>query len=255
MKRHHLIRILAGIILVIAIKLHAEDVEDPVAPAAAEVIAKAQPATPPAPAEPVDKDCPVVVPPLDHYAKLWTKSLFTSRALPPPEAPAGPNFTDNLSLSGTYEEKGKLTAILIDKSTSGVVLAYIGEDNPEGFRIVKVQPGALPDQMRLQLQKGSQFGWVGFSTDVQGEVPAAAPASPLGTRSAIPPSPGRGFNNNPNRIPGPPARNAVPQAAAPVFTAPPAPQPSPAASPAPSLRGGAPQAAPAVPADIPLPPP
>ena len=248
MKRHHLIRILAGLALVLAIKLHAEDVEDPVAPAATEVIAKAQPATPPAPVETVDKDCPVVVPPLDHYAKLWTNSLFTSRALPPPEAPAGPNFCDNLSLSGTYEEKGKLTAILIDKSTSGVVMAYIGEDNPEGFRIVKVQPGASPDQVRLQLQKGSQFGWVGFSTDVQGEAPAAAPG-PLGTRGAIPPSPGR----NPNRIPGPPARN-IPQAAAPapVFTPP---APVPAVAPAPSLRGGAPQAAPAVPSDIPLPPP
>ncbi len=246
MKRHHLFRILVGLALIVAIKLHAE-VEDPVAPAAAEVIAKAQPVTPVV-AEPVDNDCPVVVPALDHYAKLWTNSLFTSRALPPPEAPAGPNFTDNLSLSGTYEERGKLTAILIDKSTSSVVLAYIGEDNPEGFRIVKVTPGATPDQIKLQLQKGSQFGWVGFTTDVQGEAPAA-PAGPLGTRNAVP-SPARNMRNMPGQTarntPPPPAPIMAPPVAAPAMAPPPASN---------SLKGGMPQVAPSVPADIPLPPP
>ncbi|MDB6120173.1 MAG: hypothetical protein JWO08_3954 [Verrucomicrobiaceae bacterium] len=247
MKRINLFRILVGLALIVAIKLHAQD------DAPLEVIAKAQPATPPAaaPAEVVDNDCPVIVPALDHYAKLWTNSLFTSRALPPPEAPAGPNFTDNLSLSGTYEEKGKLTAILIDKSTSSVVLAYIGEDNPEGFRIVKVTPGGLPDQMKLQLQKGSQFGWVGFSNDVQGEAPpAAAPASSLGTRNAVP-SPGRGFNNRPLPNAG---RSAPMPPPLPVpLTEPAAPSPSPAVEN--SLRGGMPSVAPAVPVDIPLPPP
>lgn len=237
--------------VIVAIKLHAE-VEDPVAPSATEVIAKAQPVTP-AVAEPVDKDCPVVVPALDHYAKLWTNSLFTSRALPPPEAPAGPNFTDNLSLSGTYEEKGKLTAILIDKSTSSVVLAYVGEDNPEGFRIVKITPGATPDQIKLQLQKGSQFGWVAFSNDVQGEAPPVAPASPLGTRSAIPSPPSRTMNRSlpPQARSMPPAPPPAPVMAPPV-SEPEPPMPPPTSN---SLKGGMPQAAPMVPSDIPLPPP
>ena len=245
MKRHHLFRILVGLALIAAIKLHAQ-VEDPVAPSATEVIAKAQPAMPVA-AEPVDKDCPVIVPALDHYAKLWTNSLFTSRALPPPEAPAGHNFTDNLSLSGTYEEKGKLTAILIDKSTSSVVLAYVGEDNPEGFRIVKVTPGGTPDQIKMQLQKGSQFGWVGFSTDVQGEAPAA-PASPLGTRNSVP-SPARNMRNMPQQ-----AARSMPPEPAPVMAAPVA-EPPMVPPPSNSLKGGMPQVAPAVPSDIPLPPP
>ncbi|MDB6074506.1 MAG: hypothetical protein JWO89_2146 [Verrucomicrobiaceae bacterium] len=251
MKRINVFRILVGLALIVAIKLHAQD-DAPV-----EVIAKALSAAPPAaaaPAEVVDKDCPVIVPALDHYAKLWTNSLFTSRALPPPEAPAGPNFTDNLSLSGTYEEKGKLTAILIDKSTSSVVLAYIGEDNPEGFRIVKVTPGVGPDQMKLQLQKGSQFGWVGFSNDVQGEAPpVAAPQSVLGTRNAVP-SPARNLNNRSFQGAG---RSAPMPPPLPVpLTEPAAPPPAAVAAPAEnSLRGGMPQAAPAVPVDIPLPPP
>ena len=247
MKRHHLFRILVGLALIAAIKLHAQ-VTDSVASEPKEVIARAQPVNPPASEPPVDKDCPVVVPALDHYAKLWTNSLFTSRALPPPEAPAGPNFTDNLSLSGTYEENGKLTAVLVDKSTSTVVLAYIGEDNPEGFRIVKVNPGTTPDQVKLQLQKGSQFGWVAFNTDVPSEAPPPAPNSPLATRNAVPTPVGR----NGNRPVQAPVRN-IPQA--PVMAAPMAQPAIPAPSPVNSLRGGMPQVAPAVPGDIPLPPP
>lgn len=249
MKRIHLIRILIGLSLIFAIKLHAQ-VEDPVAPPAMEVVAKAQPVRPLPAAEPVDKSSPVVVPALDHYARLWTESLFTTRALPPPEAPAGPNFTDNLSLSGTYEENGKLTAILIDKTTSNVVLAYIGEDNPEGIRIVKVTPGATPDQMKLQLQKGALFGWVTFNTESDappaGGAGGLAPNGPLGTRNTVP-SPPPGRMGNPNV---PQQRNAQmmpPQQAPP---SPAIPQPA-----APSLRGGMPQAPPAVPGDIPLPPP
>jgi len=238
-----------GLSLIVAIKLHAE-VEDPVAPAAPEVIAKAQPATA-AEEAPEDKDSPVVVPPVSHFAKLWTNSLFTSRALPPPEAPAGPNFTDSLALSGTYEENGKLTAVLIDKTTSSVVLAYIGEDNTEGFRIVKVTPGASPDQMKLQLQKGSQFGWVTFGADAMGEAPPTAPAanSPLGTRNAVPsPGPrnvGRANLGGARNLPPVPQPAAVAQ---PVM-------PPPTQAPLSNLRAGMPQAAPAVPNDIPLPPP
>ena len=246
-----------GLTLIFALKLHAQ-VEDPVAPPAQEVVAKAQPVKPATDDTAADKDSPVVRPALDHYAKLWTSSLFTSHPLPPSETPKGPTFADNLSLSGTYEEKGKLTAILIDKTTSTVVLAYIGEDNSEGFRIAKVDPGQGPSGMRLQLQKGSQFGWVSFPNDLMGggEAPPPAPASPLGTRNAVPNPPGHPFN----RAPGLPGRNMPTAAPQPAPNPVPAPAPIPAPIPVPqadanSLRGDMPQAAPAVPADIPLPPP
>jgi len=72
-------------------------------------------------------DAPVRVPPMKHYARLWTDSIFTTRAIAMPAA-AGPSFTDNLTLSGTFEDNGKLTAILIDRTTSGIVQAYIGEE-------------------------------------------------------------------------------------------------------------------------------
>lgn len=251
--------ILAGISL-------AQDAEPPV------VVAKAipvsaeppKPANKPATAVEPDKtdDSPVPLPQLEHYSRLWTESLFTTRAMPLPDAPAGPSFSDNFTLSGTFEENGKLTAVLIDKTTSGIVQAYIGVDNEEGFRISKIEPGANSDQMRIQLQKGNQMGWVTFSdggASTGNGAPGAAPAPDgiLATRpggnvpqvpqqptlfpqgSAVPPAP---------NIPMPAAAPAVSveNSTAPGFTAP---------TPPPTLRGGLPSAPPALPGDPPLPPP
>ncbi|MFZ4595824.1 MAG: hypothetical protein ACOYOF_16310 [Verrucomicrobiaceae bacterium] len=126
-------------------------------------------------------DAPVRVPPLKHYARLWTDSQFTTRAMALPAA-SGPIFTDNLSLSGTFEDNGKLTAILIDRTTSNIVQAYIGEDNAEGFRISKIEPGPTPDKMRVQLQKGNQVGWLSFGEVTQAPAPAA-PANALATQA------------------------------------------------------------------------
>ncbi|MEN3943167.1 hypothetical protein WJU23_17850 [Prosthecobacter sp. SYSU 5D2] len=131
----------------------------------------------PAPAPP-----PVPFPDLTHYAPLWEKSLFTTRDLPSPDAPAGPIFTDSLSLTGIYELDGKTVAVLVDKATSLISEARFDEENEAGIKIRKVTPGASMDKTRVQLQKGDQAGWVSF-----GEVaPAPAPpASALETR--VPP--------------------------------------------------------------------
>jgi len=158
-------------------------------------------------------NAPVRVPPMKHYARLWADSLFTTRAMAPPAA-SGPIFTDNLSLSGTFEDNGKLTAILIDRTTSGIVQAYIGEDNAEGFRISKIEPGPTPDKVRIQLQKGNQVGWVSFSEAAPAPAPAA-PANALGTRAAPTASipvgvqvPNPLLPPPPSAVPEPPSPNA-----------------------------------------------
>ena len=156
-------------------------------------------------------DAPVRVPPMKHYARLWTDSLFTTRAIAMPAAD-GPSFTDNLTLSGTFEDNGKLTAILIDRATSGIVQAYIGEDNAEGFRISKIEPGPTPDKVRIQLQKGNQMGWVSFSEAVPApaqpgranalatQTPVVAPAGVEVPNPLLPPPPAS--------VPEPPSPNA-----------------------------------------------
>jgi hypothetical protein len=118
---------------------------------------------------------PVPFPDLTHYAPLWEKSLFTTRDLPSPDAPAGPIFTDSLSLTGIYELDGKTVAVLVDKATSLISEARFEEENEAGIKIRKVTPGASMDKTRVQLQKGDQAGWVSFG-DIR--APAAPPPSP-----------------------------------------------------------------------------
>jgi len=125
---------------------------------------------------------PVPFPELLHYAALWERSLFTTRDLPSPDAPAGPIFTDSLSLAGVYEVDGQVVAVLVDRTTSLISEARIGAENENGVKIRKVTPGATMDKTRVQLQKGDVAGWVGFT-----EMSAApAPSPQIETRPALP---------------------------------------------------------------------
>lgn len=127
---------------------------------------------------------PVAFPELNHYAPLWEKSLFTTRDLPSPDAPAGPLFTDALSLVGVYEVDGQVVAVLVDRTTSLISEARLDAENENGIKIRKVAPGATMDKTRVQLQKGDQAGWVSFA-----ETPPPAPTAPaLQTRPAVVPA-------------------------------------------------------------------
>ena len=215
------------------------------------------PAAPPVSDEKaVPHDGPVEIPQLSKYAKLWTESLFTTRALPAPEAPKGPTFADNLSLSGTYEMNGKMVAILIDKTTSGVMEAFIGEDNDAGIRISKIEPSIDPDKIKIQLQKGAEVGWVSFADlnatgdqmMARPEGNGAPPASAPGAVPAIPsPVPVPMPVQQPQQPPVQTAPVMPPQSQAPMQ-----PQPAPGTF---NINAGMPQAAPQMPNDVPLPPP
>lgn len=224
-------------------------------------VAKAVPAKSAGQDAAASDDSPVPLPELSHFERLWKNSMFTTKALPMPEVPAGPNFADNYTLSGTFEEKGKMTAILIDKTTSGIVQAYIGEDNDAGFRISKIEQGESPDKMRIQIQKGNQAGWVSF-----GDASAAAPPTDAGSpMNGVPGA----INSGPlatrpgSRIPRALPLQPTPQVPQPQQTIPNVPRalpvPSapqmPATNQTPNLQGGAPQVPPSLPGDPPLPPP
>lgn len=124
-------------------------------------------------------DTPMPFPKLEQFAALWERSIFTTKDLPSPDAPTGPNFSDNLSLSGIYEIDGGIVAVLVDRTTSQVMEARIGSENELGIKIRAVKPGESVDKTRIQLQKGDQAGWVSFA-----EAAAAQPAEVV--RSAIP---------------------------------------------------------------------
>ncbi len=132
-------------------------------------------------AQEVKKDeTPMPFPKLEHFAALWERSIFTTKDLPSPDAPAGPNFADNLSLSGIYEIDGGVVAVLVDRTTSQVMEARIGSENEMGIKIRKVTPGESVEKTRIQLQKGDQAGWVSFAD------PSAAQPAEVIQRAVIP---------------------------------------------------------------------
>lgn len=131
---------------------------------------------------------PVAFPALDHYKPLWERSIFTTRDLPSPDAPAGPIFSDSLSLAGVYEVDGQVVAVLVDRTTSVITEARIGADNEQGIKIRKITPGATMDQTRVQLQKGDQAGWVSFA-EMSAAPEPTKPEPALQTRAALPATP------------------------------------------------------------------
>ncbi|SKB00687.1 hypothetical protein SAMN02745166_03203 [Prosthecobacter debontii] len=170
---------------------------------------------------------PVAFPDLPHFAPLWERSIFTTRDLPSPDAPAGPLFTDALSLAGVYEVDGQAVAVLVDRTTSQISEARLGTENESGIKIRKVTPGATMDKTRVQLQKGDVAGWVGFADVTENPAPSAQASPALETRPAVP-------------VPQAPITPLLPPASA-----------MGQASPGPSA-GGRPAAPPS---DVPLPPP
>lgn len=134
---------------------------------------------------------PVEFPKLEHFEPLWKRSILTTKDLPSPDLPTGPNFADNLSLSGVYEIDGAVVAVLVDRVTSQVMEARIGSENEMGIKIRKVTPGETVDKTRIQLQKGDQAGWVGFM-DIASQPSevvqrAVIPTQQAGVPAAAPP--------------------------------------------------------------------
>lgn len=190
--------------------------------------------------EPQKKDAtPVPFPKLQHFAPLWERSIFTTKDLPSPDAPTGPNFADNFNISGVYEFDGAVTFVLVDKTTSQFMEARIGSENEFGIKVRAVKPGESVDKTRIQLQKGDQAGWISFAD--------LASAPPVEVRSAIPtqqsaaPNQGRGMPQRQNMNTSPVQTGLPPN---PIL--PPPSMPVPAAAP----RAAAPRIN-----DVPLPPP
>ena len=167
--------------------------------------------------EPTKNKEPVPFPKVEHFAALWERSIFTTKDLPSPDAPTGPNFADNLSLSGIYEIDGGVVAVLVDRTTSQVMEARIGSENEMGIKIRKVNPGESVDKTRIQLQKGDQAGWVSFA-DASAQPPevvqrAVIPTQvPTGAANQAMPQQRRAVNAMPNNPILPPPSAPVPSA-------------------------------------------
>lgn len=190
--------------------------------------------------EPQKKDAtPVPFPKLQHFASLWERSIFTTKDLPSPDAPTGPNFADNFNISGVYEFDGAVTFVLVDKTTSQFMEARIGSENEFGIKVRAVKPGESVEKTRVQLQKGDQAGWISFA-DLSATPPVEV-RSAIPTQQSAAPNQGRGMPQRQN-MNAPPVQTGLP----PNPILPPPSAPVPGAVPKP--------AAPRI-NDVPLPPP
>ncbi|MGV3663094.1 MAG: hypothetical protein ACO1TE_23110 [Prosthecobacter sp.] len=180
---------------------------------------------------------PVEFPKLAHFEPLWKRSIFTTKDLPSPDLPTGPNFADNLSLSGVYEIDGAVVAVLVDRVTSQVMEARIGSENEVGIKIRKVTPGETVDKTRIQLQRGDQAGWVGFVDGAEQPAEVVQKAVIPTQQGAAPAAPAPNGAPPPRRVIGP-APTAVIPPVNPIL-----PPPPPAARPPSAVN------------DVPLPPP
>lgn len=182
---------------------------------------------------------PVPAPALAHYAALWQRSMFTSRALPAPEVPQGPGFADQLVLAGMYEVDGAVVAVILDKMTAQISEARIGSDNAQGIRIKSVEPAGESGLGRVQLQKGMQSGWIQFA---DASASAAGPSSESASAAPLQPlAPGGGADAAVNNSPrGPALPGGAPDMNPPTSLV--QPLPAPPTTPNPNLD------------DIPLPP-
>jgi len=190
-----------------------------------------------------DAAAPVPFPKLDHFAALWERSIFTTKDLPSPDAPAGPNFTDSLGLSALYEYHGEVVVLIVDKATSQVHSVKIGSENQLGIKVRKIEGEITDSKVRVQLQKGDQAGWITLSDGaVTGQPETVMPAG-LGTPNAAPLAPALAPNPLLPAMQQPPQRRSILNPA-------PTPVPQPAAT---LPQSPAPQPAPT--SDIPLPPP
>ena len=198
---------------------------------------------------------PIEFPKVETYAALWERSLFTTKDLPAPDAPAGPSFADNLSLSGVYELQGEVVALIVDKTTSQVFQAKIGSENEIGVKVRKIDGDITSAKVRVQLQKGDQVGWVtlsdGLGAPAETIAPAVTPANtPPGLQTRQMPAPAAasaGLLLPPN---APAAlRGDIPQI--PTITPESAPTPNRRLAPAPTIPQSPPASAPPPPVAVP----
>ncbi len=183
-------------------------------------------------------DTPVPFPKLEHFAPLWQRSIFTTKDLPSPDAPTGPNFADNYNISGVYEFDGAVTFVLADRTTSQFMEVRIGTENEFGIKVRAVKPGETVETTRVQLQKGDQVGWVGVA---EAAAPAVEVRSAIPTQQSAAPNQGRGMPQRQN-MNAPPVQTGLPPN--PILPPPSTPIPGGASRPAaPRIN------------DVPLPPP
>jgi hypothetical protein len=120
--------------------------------------------------------------PASRYAKLGAHSPFsppTAAAAVPmtTAAPAG-SWADKLSVALLMEQGGKYVATVVDRDSAEHFLVTSDGGNDKNMTLSSVQWGDKPNQTRVTIRKGTEFGQVAFDPNATAASSAAAPMLP-----------------------------------------------------------------------------
>ncbi|MCH2062668.1 MAG: hypothetical protein MK194_02965 [Roseibacillus sp.] len=169
--------------------------------------------------------------PLARYSELWTKSAFTVPPPPPEVEVEEDNPLDDYTLAGTCEVKGGWFVVLINKKERDKrIRLHPGEENDQGFEVVKVDRGKGFMDTKVEIKNRSgKIGMVEYDKKFI-VLKKATPRAPVGkkpvtkpgqrpptSRGPTPPSSSRSSSSSSRpssssskartrRIPNPPSR-------------------------------------------------
>ena len=177
-------------------------------------------------------------PAASRYEKMASRSPFApptpvTGLLTSVTAPAGPKWSDNLTVTLITQQGGVSFATIQDKVKNERFLLQSNKEDPEHqLALVGVQWGDLISQTTVMLRHNNEFATVRFDPNATAAAPAANPVPGRGTgvpgtypAAAGTPPPGRlQPPPNPPNLPGAVQRRGLIRAT-PTVTAPAAPQP------------------------------
>lgn len=163
--------------------------------------------------------------PLGRYSELWTKSAFTIPPLKEVVEIEEENPLEEYTLAGACEVEGGWFVVLINKKERDKrIRLHPGENNEEGFEVVKVDRGSSYMDTRVEIKNRSgKIGAVEYDEKFI-VLKKATPKAPAGKKPTIkpgqrPPTPQRptttskrptstssGGKPRVRRIPSPPSR-------------------------------------------------
>ena len=126
--------------------------------------------------------------PLARYSELWTKSAFTVPPPPPEVTVEEDNPLDDYTLAGTCEVKGGWFVVLINKKERDKrIRLHPGEENDQGFEVVKVDRGKGFMDTKVEIKNRSgKIGMVEYDKKFI-VLKKATPRAPVGKKPVTKP--------------------------------------------------------------------
>ena len=126
--------------------------------------------------------------PLGRYSELWTKSAFTIPPVKEVVEVEEENPLEEYTLAGACEVQGGWFVVLINKKERDKrIRLHPGEENEEGFEVMKVERGSCYLETRVEIKNRSgKIGAVEYDEKFI-VLKKATPKAPVGNKPTVKP--------------------------------------------------------------------